>query len=176
MILTAFFSALTIIGAKLNILIFDIPITLQPVIITLAGCLIGSKAAFFSQVVYIIIGLMGIPVFAKPIAGPAYLLQPSFGYLIGFVFAAYIIGMIIERSQRKSVFIFISASMIGLIIIYIFGIIYIYGLMNLYLGKPVDMINVLMIGVLPFVIKDIALNILASILAFTVYKRIKLYI
>lgn len=172
MILTAFFTTLTIIGAKINILIFEIPITLQPIIITMAGCLIGSKAAFLSQIVYIMLGLIGIPVFAKSSAGPAYLLQPSFGYLIGFAFAAFIIGRIIEISNKKSVGLFIVSSMAGLIVIYFFGVIYIYGLFNIYMKQDIDIFKAVSIGILPFIIKDTIMNIFTSALSYTIYRRI----
>lgn len=173
MILAALFTALTVVAAKINFLLPEIPITLQPIVVMLAGCILGSKAAFFSQVVYIAIGLMGVPVFAKPLAGPAYIVTSSFGYLIGFAAGAYVIGLIVERSRSKSLFTFITANMVGLIIFYFFGVTYLYGLMNLYLAKPMSLMKAVTLGMLSFLAKDIILGIGVSGLSFTIYKRVK---
>lgn len=171
-VLAALFTALTIVGAKINLLLPDVPVTLQPIVVMLAACLAGSKVALFSQVVYIALGLIGIPVFAKPMAGPSYIVTPTFGYLIGFAIGAYVIGFIIEKAAKKSLSVFITANMTGLAIFYFFGVLYIYILMNLYLGKPMSIMKALAIGMAPFIIKDIILGIAVSILASKVYYRI----
>jgi len=173
MILAALFTALTVVAAKINFLLPEVPITFQPIIVMLAGCVLGSKAAFLSQVVYIAIGLMGVPVFAKPLAGPAYIVTSSFGYLIGFAVGAYVIGLIVEKSVRKSLYTFITANMTGLIIVYFFGVMYLYGLMNIYIAKPMSLMNAITLGILPFLAKDIILCIAVSGLSFTIYRRIK---
>lgn len=172
MLLAALFSSLTVLGAKLNLLLPHIPVTLQPVIVILAGCIIGRRPALLSQIVYVLMGLIGLPVFAKPDAGLSYIFQPSFGFLIGFIAAAYIIGTIIDKSNKKTIFIFIGAAMTGLLTIYISGITYFYILMNTYLGRYMGIIDVLLI-MLPLLIKDIALGIVVSILSSQVYYRIK---
>lgn len=173
MILAALFAALTVVGAKINLLLPDIPVTLQPFIVMLAGSLSGGRNAFLSQAVYITAGLIGIPVFAKPVAGPAYMLQPSFGYLLGFLFGAYVIGWIIEKSKSKKLHVFLCANIAGLIVIYFFGTLYIYGLMNVYLNKNISISKAFMIGVAPFFAKDAALSIAVSALSHTIYHRVK---
>jgi biotin transport system substrate-specific component len=174
MVLAALFTALTVVGAKINFLLPGIPITFQPIIVMLAGCLLGSKPAFLSQVVYVLIGLIGIPVFAKPIAGPVYLVQPSFGYLIGFIISAFVIGLIIEKSKKKNLLKFIIANMTGLFIIYFFGVLYMYGLMNLFLGKNISIIKAIIAGAFQlFLLKDIILGFLVSFIALNIYNRIK---
>lgn len=171
-ILAALFSALTIVGAKINFLFPEIPVTLQPVIVILAGSLIGSRAALLSQIVYLTLGLIGIPVFAKPIAGPSYVLQPTFGYLLGFIVSAFVIGFIIERNKNKSLFTFALASIIGLFIIYIFGISYFYFLMNYFIGKMIGITGAV-IMMFPYMIKDLILGLVTSSLAYEIYRRVK---
>lgn len=173
MILAGLFAALTVIGAKINLLLPDVPVTLQPIIVMLAGSLLGSRVAFLSQLIYLLSGLIGLPVFAKPIAGPAYILQPSFGYLIGFVLAAYIIGLIVEKSN-KTIYTFFAANVIGIIIIYFFGIIFIFALMNLYMGKHINIYYAISIGAAPFILKDLILGIAVSIVSYSIYKRTRL--
>lgn len=172
LILSALFTALTAAGAKINFILPGMPVTLQPIIVILAGCLIGGNAAFLSQITYIILGLIGIPVFAMPLAGPAYLSQPTFGYLLGFAAAAFVIGTVIEKSGRKSIFVFMAASIIGLLLIYIFGISYFYGLMNLYLGKSV-LISDAIVMILPFFLKDFIIGIGVSILSYNIYHKVE---
>jgi biotin transport system substrate-specific component len=173
MLLAAIFAALTVIGAKVNFLLPEVPLTFQPIIVMLAGCFIGRRTAFLSQVVYIFTGFIGIPVFAKPIAGPAYILTPSFGFLIGFAAAAYVIGLIVEKNTRRNLATFLTANLTGLFIIYLFGVLHLYGLMNLYLNKPMSIMKAASVGAAPFIIKDIILGIAISFIARTLYPRIR---
>ena len=172
-ILAALFTAMTVVGAKINLLLPEIPFTFQPIMVMLSGSLIGSKAALLSQVTYLIMGLIGIPVFAKPIAGPAYIVQPSFGYILGFIAASYVIGKIIEKSRKKNIPVFILSNMAGLAVIYSIGVLYIFALMNLFLGKSISLIKAIMIGFVPFILKDIALGIVVALLSYTIYNRMK---
>ncbi|KPU42269.1 biotin transporter BioY [Oxobacter pfennigii] len=174
MILAALFAGLTIIGAKVNLLLPEIPITLQPVVVMMAGSLLGRKTALLSQVVYVLLGLIGIPVFSKPLSGPAYIITPSFGYLIGFVAAAYVIGLVIEKSTKKSIVTFMAANALGLICIYVIGVTYMYFLMNVYLNKPMTILNAIALGVAPSIIKDVLMGFLISALSANMYKRINL--
>src|SRR5207247_884090 len=72
-----------------------VPGTLQTLPVLLAGALLGARAGAASQMAYIIMGMTGLPVFALPGSGPAYLMGPTGGYLIGFVAAAYVTGRMI---------------------------------------------------------------------------------
>lgn len=173
MILAALFTALTIVGAKINLLFPEVPVTLQPMVVMLSGSLLGSKVASLSQIVYIALGLIGIPVFAKPMAGPAYISTPSFGYLIGFVIGAYIIGRIIEKANKKTILVFIYANIVGLFIFYLFGVLHFYILMNLFMSKSINLVKTLSICVFPFIVKDILLGILMSVISYNIYNKVK---
>ena len=121
MILCALFAALIAVGAFIKIPISIVPITLQTFFVILCGLLLDKKLAALSIAVYVIIGLLGIPVFANG-SGPAYVLQPSFGYLIGFIVAAYLCGWL---SKKKEGFGYKLAVSIGcMLIIYIIGLLY----------------------------------------------------
>ena len=105
------FSALIAVGAFIKIVIpvgaDSMNFTLQWFFVLLAGLLLGSKRAFLSVSTYLLIGLMGIPVFARG-GGPAYLLRPTFGFLLGFALAAYAMGKICEwmHSSKPGTWIF----------------------------------------------------------------------
>lgn len=73
--------------------------TLQWFFVLMAGFLLGAKLASLSVIVYLCIGLVGVPVFAAG-GGPTYILRPGFGFLLGFVLAAFLIGAITESLKR----------------------------------------------------------------------------
>ncbi|MBC8060316.1 MAG: biotin transporter BioY [Clostridiaceae bacterium] len=160
MILVSFFATLTIVGAKVSISLLYVPISLQLVFCCFAGILLGAKLGMLSQLIYMIIGLIGIPVFSKPIAGPQYILQPSFGYIIGFIVAAYVIGYIREKYNK-----IVIAVLCGIMIDYIIGVSYMYLIINLYIGKSMSLQGALAAGFVPFIVKDIVAGIIVSAIA-----------
>ena len=115
MILAALFAALTAIGAFLQIPTGTVPITLQFLFTALAGLLLGWKWGAVSQLLYVGIGLLGLPVFTQG-GGIGYVLQPSFGFLLGLIPAAAVIGALTARfscsslSLRSKIRSFIAAS------------------------------------------------------------------
>ena len=123
------FSALIAVGAFIKIVIpvgaDSMNFTLQWFFVLLAGLLLGSKRAFLSVSTYLLIGLMGIPVFARA-GGPAYLLRPTFGFLLGFALAAYAIGKNCEWMHSSKPGTWIFAATVGYGIYYGMGILYFY--------------------------------------------------
>ena len=123
------FSALIAVGAFIKIVIpvgaDSMNFTLQWFFVLLAGLLLGSKRAFLSVSTYLLIGLMGIPVFARG-GGPAYLLRPTFGFLLGFALAAYAMGKICEWMHSSKPGTWIFAATVGYVIYYGMGILYFY--------------------------------------------------
>ena len=101
MILCAFFSALTAVGAMISLpLPFSpVPINLALLAVYLTGALLGPKNGALSQVVYLFIGLVGIPVFSNFTAGPSILAGPTGGYLIGYVVAAWLSGLLASGKE-----------------------------------------------------------------------------
>lgn len=95
MILVALFAALIAVGAFIRVPVPLVPFTMQTFFVVLAGMLLGKKLGAASALVYLAIGLIGIPVFTQ--GGIGYVLKPSFGYLIGFIVAAFITGAIVRR-------------------------------------------------------------------------------
>jgi len=97
MILCALFAGLTAVGAfiKIPMPMMDY-ITLQFLFVIMSAMLIGSKRASLSMLVYILMGLVGFPVFAQG-GGIAYVLKPSFGYIISFVLCAFVVGRLCEK-------------------------------------------------------------------------------
>lgn len=134
--LCGLFAALTAIGAFIKIPLPPplIPFTLQFLFCALAGVLLGSKIGALSQLVYVLVGLVGIPVFTEG-GGLHYILKPTFGYLIGFIVGAYVIGRCMEKFKEinfKNLFI---ASLAGILVVYILGVVYMYMIYNFYIGN-----------------------------------------
>ena len=82
--------ALTAVGAFIKIPLPYIPFTLQTFFVFYSGILLGAKLGMLSQIIYILIGLVGIPVFSNG-GGPSYVFQPSFGFLIGFIISTFFV-------------------------------------------------------------------------------------
>ena len=134
--MTALFVTLITAGAFIRVPLPNCPFTLQILFTTLAGIILGSRLGAISVGIYIILGLIGVPVFTSG-GGPGYVLQPTFGYLIGFMVGAYVVGRFSELSPTHSVKTLLIGAIINLLIVYSFGMIYLYMIMNIYLGTPI---------------------------------------
>jgi len=95
----AFFVALTAIGAKVYIPHEPVPFTLQTLFVVLSGAFLGWRNGVISMTAYLLLGAVGIPVFAGSIAGPSVFAGTTAGYLFGFVVAAGIVGAIIKANR-----------------------------------------------------------------------------
>lgn len=174
LMLVALFAALSAIGAFIVIPVPVVPFTLQIIFVLLAANIIGKKLAFFSQAVYIFVGLAGVPVFANG-GGVAYVLQPTFGYVIGFAVAAYVVGAIIERYEIPKLKQIIVANLFGTFIIYVCGAIYMYIALNTWLAIPTSASYVIVAGMLSTIFVDFALAIFTSFIAVRMYPIARKY-
>lgn len=169
LVMIAMFAALTAVGAFIKIPLPLVPFTLQIVFVFLAGCLLGGRNGFQSQLVYIGIGLVGLPVFTQG-GGITYVLQPTFGYLIGFALAALVIGYMIDRVESPTKKHFIVANIIGLIIIYAVAVPYLYVALNLWLNMKSSWSHVFLVGFVNSIVADFCLAIASALLAERLYK------
>ena len=172
MILVSLFASLMAVGALVKIPLPYIPITLQYMFCAFAGLLLGPKLGALSQIIYVAVGLAGVPVFTKG-GGPGYVLQPSFGYLLGFILCAYVIGLLTEKQNELSFARAVIASLAGLALIYIVGVPYLYVILNLYLNKGLPVSKVIEVGFLIFIWKDIITGIITSYISVRVLKMLK---
>ena len=92
MVLVSLFAAMTAIGAFISIPVGQVPITLQTLFVILSGSILGPRLGPLSQILYTILGLIGMPIFAGFTGGLQAMMKPSFGFIIGFIFASFIIG------------------------------------------------------------------------------------
>ncbi len=148
------FAILTGVSAKLKIEVGPVPITLQTFVVLLSGALLGSKKGTASQLTYLTGGLLGLPWFSRG-GGIQYIVSPTFGYIVGFVLAAYFIGFLSEKGWDRNIKTAILAMLAGNIILYMPGL--------LWLTRFVGFSKVLNFGFYPFVIGDLIKIILAGL-------------
>jgi len=158
-LLAALFAALTAIGAWIKIPLPPVPITLQVLFVVLSGNLLGPRWGAGSQLLYLALGLMGLPLFAGG-GGPGYVLAPTFGYLLGFPVAAALCGMLFQWARGSWPKI-ILGNTLSLIPIYVLGVTYLVLLSRVYLPFS----KVLISGFLLFVPGDLLKILLASFIA-----------
>lgn len=172
LILTAFFTAMYIVGAFIKIPMFPVAITLQSVFVVLSGIILGYKRAFLSVVSYMVLGLLGLPVFSGG-GGVMYVLNPMFGYIIGFVLCAVLVGLMREKCKRLTLIKLFIIAFWGHILIYIVGMTYYMFLIKVYFGTHKDVFSVLYSFVLVFIPGDLVKCIISSFLGKKLIKIIE---
>lgn len=174
--LAGMFVALMAIGANITsfipfMVVGGVPITLQTFFAILAGAILGSRLGSITMTIYMLVGLVGAPVFAKFGAGPSTIFSPTFGFIVSYIFTAYVIGKIVEK--KKSVSAFVFASLIGMAVNYLFGTNWMYFAYKLWAAAPdgftYKMAWLWMVLPLP---KDIILAIFAGIMAHRLDKSV----
>ena len=163
------FTALIAVGAFIKIVIpvgaDTMNFTLQWLFVLLAGLLLGSKRAFRSVAVYLITGLIGFPIFARG-GGPAYLLRPTFGFLLGFALAAWAIGVLCEKLRPAKSITWFFTTLAGFVLYYGMGILYFYLITHMLASQtPVGIGVIFGVYCLPTMLPDLMLCVLAVMLA-----------
>lgn len=158
------FAFLTGISAKIKVEIGIVPITMQTLSVLLSGAILGAKRGALSQLTYLIFGLAGIPWFARG-GGISYILSPTFGYILGFVFSAFIVGYFFERNFSQNLTKMIFALFLGNLLIYLFGI--------PWLAHFVGIKKALKVGLYPFILGDALKLLLAVSILSLILKLVK---
>ncbi|MDD3655878.1 MAG: biotin transporter BioY [Atribacterota bacterium] len=159
MTLVSLFAALTAAGAFISIPIGIVPISLQNLFTFLSGMVLGSRLGAFSQLIYILLGAVGLPVFSGFRGGLGILVGPTGGFLIGFVISAYVIGKLIEKLKEASIWSYFTVGLLGAFIIYLTGVI------QLLIITRIGIKEAVLVGAIPFLPGDCLKVIIASFLA-----------
>jgi biotin transport system substrate-specific component len=131
-------------GGWISIPFIPVPFTLQSLFVLLTGAVMKRYAAI-PVALYVILGTLGLPVFHNGMTGPGVLLGPTGGYLVGFVFAALVVGLAYEQTSQ---YFHIAGIALGTVIIYLFGVAW------LIISLHMDLVPAFVAGVVPFVIGD----------------------
>lgn len=158
MVLASLMAALTAVGAYIHVPIGPVPIVLSTLFVLLSGLLLGSRWGLASMCLYLLVGAIGMPVFAGGKGGIAHFLGPTGGYLLGYVLASWLTGFIAERS-RGILILEILSVLIGSLAIYTLGVPW------LKMVTQMSWTKTFMVGMVPFLIGDAVKASVALILA-----------
>ena len=167
----ALFAAIISVCSLISIPIGEVPVTFQILGICLAAGFLGVAKGTISVVIYILLGLIGIPVFAGGTSGFAKLVSPTGGYIVGFIFTAIIIGLAVKLFGRK-LWVLIVSMVIGVLVCYAFGTAWFIILYN-NSGKSMDLANALSLCVVPFLPFDAVKIAVSAVLVNRLHKFIK---
>lgn len=168
MVQSALFIALIVIGTYTKIPIYIVPFTLQFLFTNLTGLLLGSKRASLTIGIYILIGLIGFPVFTGG-GGISYVIHPTFGYIVGFMVGGYLAGKIVEQAKEKTILRLFLAGCVNLTIVYLMGLIHYYWIAKIFL-TPVALPKIIWSGALIFLPVDLASCFIGAIIAQRIFK------
>ena len=149
-------------SAHLKIPIGFVPITFQLLVVSLIGLLLNKTQILFTMIGYIVLGLIGLPVFASG-AGITYLASPSFGFIIGFIFFALIVNYFDKRIIGVS---------IGYVVLYIIGLSYLTFIIRIILQNPISLQTIFVSYWAVFLFNDL----LSIGLSLVLHKRLKVLV
>lgn len=146
-------TALIVICSWITIPFVEIPFTLQTLGITTTAAVLGKRNGTISVLLYILLGAVGIPVFAQFKSGLTAILGPTGGYIIGFIFTALIVGYLSEKFDNKILYTFISM-ILGVLVCYVFGTAWFIKVYSSSQG-PISLMTALSWCIFPFIIPDL---------------------
>ena len=145
-----------------------VPVTAQTFFLNVAAVLLGGPLGATSQCIYVMLGVVGMPVFAGGKAGLGVLFGPTGGYLLGFIIGAFVIGTVNKMRENAGVLWNIFSMLLGMVIIYALGSIQLAVVAKMSLSKA------LAAGVLPFLPGDVIKILLAAVVCSQLKGRIKI--
>jgi len=167
LVYASLFGALTAAGAFIVIPMPGVPITAQTFFLNVAAILLGGQLGAVSQFIYVMLGVVGIPVFAGGKAGLGVLFGPTGGYLLGFILAAFVIGSVNRMKKNAGIFWYIFSMVIGMLVIYALGC------LQLSFVAKMSFRKALAVGAVPFIPGDVIKILLAAIVSSQLKGRIK---
>lgn len=138
--------------AKVSFFFGPVPITGQTLGVIIVGAALGAKRGAAALTTYMLAGLAGLPVFAGAVAGPAYVLAPSFGFVIGFIPAACVAGWFAERAWDRKPWLAFAGFVAASIIPFLIGVPYMAVILSAVMGMDITVGSVLDAGVWPFIV------------------------
>lgn len=143
-----------------------VPITGQTFAVLLVGALLGSKRGAAAMLAYITQGAAGLPFFAGGASGFGILTGATAGYLVGFIVAAYVVGLLAERGMERNFKTSIVPFLVGTVIIYAFGVTWLSTVVGSF-GKAVEL------GLVPFIVGDVLKMLAAGVALPSAWKMIR---
>ncbi|WP_231620607.1 biotin transporter BioY [Fictibacillus sp. 7GRE50] len=161
----ALMAGITAILAQLTIPLPVVPITGQTLAIGLCATILGRKYGTLAVMIYVAMGAIGLPVFSEAKGGFMVLIGPTGGYIVGFIIAAFITGLILEKTSF-TLLPAVVANMAGMVITLVFGAVQLKFIASLSWEQALSL------GVIPFLLVGVIKAILASVLGVTIRRRL----
>jgi biotin transport system substrate-specific component len=161
-----FVTALTAAAAQISVPLpfTQVPFTFQPMVVLLGGLALGPRLGLASQVLYLVAGIAGLPVFAASATlppGALRLMGPTGGYLMAYPLAAFLTGYLAERGLDRRYLTSVLAMLAGLVVIYACGATWLGIFARTGTSAPIGVHAALVTGVYPFIAADV-LKLLAA--------------
>jgi len=177
-VLCGLFAALIAVGAFIRITLptepYPFTFSLQWLFVLLAGFLLGARLGAMSVATYLIVGLVGVPVFVHG-GGPQYIFRAGFGFLLGFLLAAFLVGLLSEklapsgggsRPFLSELARLLVAALAGLVAYYAVGIAYYYFMYTCVLTTPAEWgLGIAIVSCMTTFLPDVALCVIAAALS-----------
>ncbi len=160
----ALVAALTAAAAQISIPLpfTPVPFTFQPMVVLVGAMALGARLGMTSQLIYLALGVAGLPVFAASPSlpqGAARLFGPTGGYLIAYPFAAFLVGSLAERGFDRRYLTSVAAMIAGLAIVFAFGVLW----LGLFMPSARGLSAALAAGFYPFVLEDLVKLLAAAV-------------
>jgi len=151
----------------INLPFTPVPITGQTFGVLIGGMALGARRALLGMLLYVAVGLAGVPWFADHSGGLRVLGAPTFGYLVGFVVAAAVLGVLAERGLDRKPQLTLLAMVAGTVLIYFFGVTWLWNSLQISIGTAIAL------GLTPFLIGDAIKVLLATVLLPGAWKLVR---
>lgn len=150
--------------AQLEIPLWPVPITGQTLGVIVVGATLGAWRGAAALTTYMLVGLAGLPVFAGFTGTVAALGKPSFGFIVGFIFSAFVAGWFAERAWDRKPALAFAGFAIASVIPFLFGVPYMAFILNAVMGAGMDFWQILAVGVVPFLLGGVIKAGLAALI------------
>lgn len=164
LVLCALFTALIAVGAFLRVPIPVWPFTLQFLFANLAALLLGRRYGTIACAAYIVLGLLGLPIFTKG-GGPQYIFEPTFGCILGFVLGAFAAGTVVRHAKKSGFGVYLAAGLVNMACVYALGVAWFYAVKSFYLHDPIGVWPLFLTCFLPTIGVDVVKCVVSALLA-----------
>ena len=161
-LLVVFGIALITLSAKIQVPFWPVPMTLQTLAIAGIAAAYGLRLGIATIVAYLAVGFFGVPVFAGPVAGPAYLVGPTAGFLAGFVVLTAIVGYVADRVSSESFWKLLGAMIVGDTLLFALGFVWLGYFFVTGSGNTLGGTFAWAKGVEPYILGDVMKMVLAA--------------
>ncbi len=150
--------------AQVEIPLPIVPITGQTLAVLVVGSALGARRGAAALVTYMVAGLAGLPVFAGFSGSLAAIMTPSFGFILGFVPAAFLAGWLAERAWDRRPWLALVGFVAASIVPFLVGVPYMAYILNVVMGAGYDLAGILAVGVTPFLAGGLVKAVIAAVL------------